>query len=92
MYVRPMAFSSTGSLGIAAPSRTTLMVILSPAGPYFETGAPAAALAISLWHLRALAHTPLRDRRARRGVKWQPSRAEASSRPRAPHAPSGQAC
>lgn len=48
MYVRPMAFSSTGSLGIAAPSRTTLMVLLSPAGPYFETGAPAMALAISL--------------------------------------------
>ena len=39
MYVRPMAFSSTGSLGISAPTRTTLMVLLSPAGPYFETGA-----------------------------------------------------
>lgn len=39
MYVRPMAFSSTGSLGITAPTRTTLMVLLSPAGPYFETGA-----------------------------------------------------
>ncbi len=45
MYIRPVAFSSAGSLGMAPPARTTLMILLSPAGPYFETGAPLRLLA-----------------------------------------------
>ena len=71
MYVRPMAFSSTGSLGITAPTRTTLMVLLSPAGPYFETGArrsyPNAPHVCWLGCLRACMRSPQRQPAARAG-------------------------
>ena len=39
LYVRPFAFSSAHTLGVARPTRSTLAVMLSPVGPYFATGA-----------------------------------------------------
>lgn len=44
LYVRPFMFSSSHSLGVGRPERTTLAIMLSPVGPYFATGTRCAAL------------------------------------------------
>ena len=44
LYIRPFMFSSSHSIGIARPTRSTLAIILSPAGPYFQTGARSPLL------------------------------------------------
>ena len=38
LYIRPYMFSSSHSIGISRPTRSTIAVILSPVGPYFATG------------------------------------------------------
>jgi branched-subunit amino acid aminotransferase/4-amino-4-deoxychorismate lyase len=43
LYLRPFIFASSYSLGVFPPSRTTLMVICSPVGPYFSDGALLAS-------------------------------------------------
>ncbi|KAK9823971.1 hypothetical protein WJX72_006714 [[Myrmecia] bisecta] len=53
IYIRPFAFSSTHTLGVAAPSRTTLGVILSPVGPYFRSGLTPVDMFIDEKHIRA---------------------------------------
>ena len=38
LYIRPFMFSSSHSIGIGRPTRSTIAVMLSPVGPYFQTG------------------------------------------------------
>lgn len=38
LYLRPFMFAASHSVGIGRPSRTTLAAMLSPVGPYFQTG------------------------------------------------------
>ena len=38
LYIRPFMFSSGHSIGIGRPTSTTVAIMLSPVGPYFQTG------------------------------------------------------
>ena len=38
LYIRPFMFGSSHSLGISRPTRSTIAIMLSPVGPYFQTG------------------------------------------------------
>ena len=40
LYIRPFMFSSGHSIGIGRPTSTTIAIMLSPVGPYFQTGTP----------------------------------------------------
>jgi branched-subunit amino acid aminotransferase/4-amino-4-deoxychorismate lyase len=42
LYIRPFMFGSSHSLGISRPTRSTIAIMLSPVGPYFQTGAGLA--------------------------------------------------
>lgn len=42
LYIRPFMFGSSHSLGISRPTRSTIAIMLSPVGPYFQTGAGVA--------------------------------------------------
>jgi branched-subunit amino acid aminotransferase/4-amino-4-deoxychorismate lyase len=59
LYVRPFMFSSSHSLGVGRPERSTLAIMLSPVGPYFATGArapPCAAAGCALAPMHAFLH------------------------------------
>lgn len=38
LYIRPFMFSSSHSIGIGRPTRSNIVIMLSPVGPYFQTG------------------------------------------------------
>ena len=46
LYIRPFMFSSSHSIGISRPTRSTIAVMLSPVGPYFQTGKAASPDAV----------------------------------------------
>jgi len=44
IYIRPTAISMTDVLGIRAPSKSLIFIVLSPVGPYYPTGFAAIKL------------------------------------------------
>jgi len=38
MYIRPTAISMCDLLGVRAPDKSLLYIVLSPVGPYYPTG------------------------------------------------------
>eukprot|EP00878_Enallax_costatus_P010474 GHUV01010936.1.p1 GENE.GHUV01010936.1~~GHUV01010936.1.p1 ORF type:complete len:423 (+),score=111.92 GHUV01010936.1:1019-2287(+) len=53
MYIRPFMFGSDGALGVHRSNQSTLMVILSPVGPYFKSGVDAVRLYLDIVNVRA---------------------------------------
>ncbi|KAL4419522.1 hypothetical protein ABPG77_005753 [Micractinium sp. CCAP 211/92] len=53
LYIRPFAFASSGVLGVAKPSHTTMSILLSPVGPYFPTGLQPVSLFVDEHNRRA---------------------------------------
>jgi branched-chain amino acid aminotransferase len=53
LYLRPFMFASEAFLGVKPASEYLYMVIMSPVGGYFKSGAPALSLWVSQDHTRA---------------------------------------
>lgn len=53
LYLRPFAYASEPGLGVHRSSRTAVVVIASPAGPYFKTGAAPVSLFLDQRRVRA---------------------------------------
>ena len=53
LYIRPFMFASEAFLGVRPAKRYKFLVILSPAGNYFKSGAPAVSIWVSSDYTRA---------------------------------------
>jgi branched-chain amino acid aminotransferase len=53
LYLRPFAYASEPGLGVHAPTRTAVAVIMSPVGPYFRSGAAPVSLLLDTARVRA---------------------------------------
>ena len=53
LYIRPFMFASEAFLGVRPARRFKFLVILSPAGNYFKSGAPAVSIWVSDEYTRA---------------------------------------
>ena len=53
LYIRPFMFASEAFLGVRPAKRYKFLVILSPAGNYFKSGAPAVSIWVSGDYTRA---------------------------------------
>jgi len=53
LYIRPFMFASEAFLGVRPARRYKFLVILSPAGNYFKSGAPAVSIWVSSDYTRA---------------------------------------
>ncbi len=53
LYIRPFMFASEAFLGVKPSSEYLYLVIISPVGGYFKSGAPAVSLWISQHYTRA---------------------------------------
>ena len=53
LYLRPFHFSMENSLGIKSPSKSRLMLVASPVGPYYPTGFNPISVSCDLHHIRA---------------------------------------
>ncbi|CAG9461257.1 unnamed protein product [Pedinophyceae sp. YPF-701] len=53
IYIRPFAYGNNPALGLAAPSEATICVILSPVGPYYQSGLKPIELFIDELNVRA---------------------------------------
>ena len=53
LYIRPFMFASEVFLGVKPSSEYLYLVIISPVGGYFKSGAPAVSLWISQYYTRA---------------------------------------
>jgi branched-subunit amino acid aminotransferase/4-amino-4-deoxychorismate lyase len=53
LYLRPFAYACEPGLGVHAPNRTAVAVIMSPVGPYFRSGAAPVSLLLDQERVRA---------------------------------------
>jgi len=56
IYIRPTHIAYNSSLGVAAPNKSKIFVMLTPVGPYFKTGFQPVDLLVDPKNIRATPH------------------------------------
>lgn len=52
-YIRPTMIATEETLGVRAPSKAKLFVVISPVGPYFPSGLMPIKIFCNMKHIRA---------------------------------------